>query len=148
MRDRNVAHQQAKWPIADERRYCRPARSIWAKADSERRCRRCGGVQIRKQSPPAITTAASEAAHAAVTRRLRDGYATVALPTGGGCSRPSQVQCRVDYPQSFWVARAAPSVRASSLAHMMDGWTRGVNAPWEKPQSLPARTFSRPTMRA
>ena len=43
------------------------------------------------------------------------------------------------------MARAAPSTRASNLAHMMEGWTRGVKAPWEKPQSLPPRTFSRPT---
>jgi len=50
--------------------------------------------------------------------------------------------------QSCLLARAAPSVNAWSLAHIMDGWTRAVNAPWENPQSDPAITLSRPNRRA
>ena len=50
--------------------------------------------------------------------------------------------------QSCLVANAAPSAKAWSLAHMMEAWTRGVKAPWEKPQSVPAMTFSLPTSRA
>jgi hypothetical protein len=47
--------------------------------------------------------------------------------------------------QSFWLAIRAPATRASSFAHMMLGWTRRMNGPWAKPQSVLASTFSRPT---
>ena len=42
--------------------------------------------------------------------------------------------------QSSFVARAAPSERASSFAQQIWGWTRPP-----RPQSVPATTFSRPT---
>ena len=50
--------------------------------------------------------------------------------------------------QRCLVANAAPSAKAWSLAHIMEEWTRGVKAPWENPQSVPAITFSFPTRRA
>ncbi len=71
---------------------------------------------------------------------------------GGSSAYRVDVEGRCGHPpvrdQSCWVANAAPSVKAWSLAHMMEACTRGVKAPWEKPQSVPAMTFSRPTSRA
>src|SRR5262245_2006732 len=43
------------------------------------------------------------------------------------------------------LARTAPSTNALSLAHWIDGWTLALKGPCEKPQSVPAITFSRPT---
>ena len=40
---------------------------------------------------------------------------------------------------------AAPSTSADSLAHCTSGWTLAMFQPCEKPQSVPAMTFSRPT---
>ena len=45
-------------------------------------------------------------------------------------------------------ARRAPSANAASLAHTMLGYWRWMPAPWAKPQSLLAITFSRPTSSA
>ena len=48
-------------------------------------------------------------------------------------------------PQRSLLASAAPSASDFSLAHWTSGWTRIMLQPWEKPQSVPAMTFSRPT---
>ena len=59
-------------------------------------------------------------------------------------ARASEAMRRRGAPE---LARAscAPSARAASLAHWISGWTRRTKAPWAKPQSVPASTFSRPT---
>ena len=41
-------------------------------------------------------------------------------------------------------ANRAPCTSASSLAHMIVGWTRRTYGPWAKPQSVPPITRSRP----
>ncbi len=46
-----------------------------------------------------------------------------------------------DYGQSSLLASLAPSVKAASFAQAICGWTRPPN-----PQSVPAITFSRPTI--
>src|SRR5262245_60853468 len=51
-------------------------------------------------------------------------------------------------PHSSCVAILAPSASDLSFAHMMVGWTRCANGLCAKPQSVPAMTFSRPTMLA
>jgi hypothetical protein len=48
--------------------------------------------------------------------------------------------------QRCLVANELPYAKAWSLAPMMEGWTRGVKAPWENPQSVPAITLSLPVV--
>src|SRR5579884_1580830 len=47
-------------------------------------------------------------------------------------------------PHRTLLARRAPSTKESNLAQQIDGWPTRV----PRPQSVPARTFSRPTRRA
>lgn len=49
------------------------------------------------------------------------------------------------YGQSSLLASSAPSTSALSFAHWIDGCTLALKGPWEKPQSVPASTFYRPT---
>src|SRR5215472_9500271 len=49
-------------------------------------------------------------------------------------------------PHNVRVAIRAPSAKDFSFAHMIVGWTRRANGLCAKPQSVPAMTFSRPTI--
>ena len=51
-------------------------------------------------------------------------------------------------PHNSLLARRAPSASVSNLAHITVGWTRWMKSTWAKPQSVPAMTFSRPTILA
>ena len=52
------------------------------------------------------------------------------------------------YPKAPYSQARRPATNASSFAPMIDGRNRRWNGPGEKPQSVPAITFSRPTKRA
>jgi hypothetical protein len=61
--------------------------------------------------------------------------------TGPSCVPPEDEPRSFQRLQRVFVARRAPSARASNLAQQIEGWPTRVPIP----QSVPASTFSRPT---
>ncbi len=99
-----------------DRSIATPRTATIAAGAADAGCDRQTGVEVRPDRSVSTTTC-----------RRRSPTPTATRPTD---STP-------DY-QSRSLAILAPSTSASSLAHMIVGWTRRTYGPWANPQSVPA----------